>query len=93
MEFKTCASPEQPSCKNPEPEESESECVESCVCKEGTIISGVDQCIPAEQCGCEMDGLYYTVSFFPKYHFTLLPFKGEDTFGFMYLCCRVVCSS
>ena len=64
MIFNSCASPNQPSCARPAPAETAwSECVEACVCETGILLQdGSEKCVAKDECGCKMDGLYFSVS-------------------------------
>uniref|UniRef100_H2RJX0 Fc gamma binding protein n=1 Tax=Takifugu rubripes TaxID=31033 RepID=H2RJX0_TAKRU len=57
--YEECASPCQPSCPFPdEPVTCTLNCVESCVCDKGYVLSG-GVCVPQETCGCSYEGRYY----------------------------------
>ena len=63
MVYSSCDYPCEASCNDLEGEmcDDTSACVEGCFCEEGLVLDG-DGCIEPEQCGCEEDGLYYSVS-------------------------------
>lgn len=57
--YEECASPCQPSCPFPdEPVICTLNCVQSCVCDEGYVLSG-GVCVPKDSCGCSYEGRYY----------------------------------
>lgn len=57
--YEECASPCQPSCPFPdEPVICTLNCVQSCVCDKGYVLSG-GVCVPKDSCGCSYEGRYY----------------------------------
>ena len=60
MEYTDCGSPCQKTCSSKENPACVEKCVEGCFCKKGLVLDG-DRCVKPEQCGCEMQGVYYKV--------------------------------
>ncbi|KAI8512191.1 hypothetical protein Bbelb_088300 [Branchiostoma belcheri] len=56
--YSACASPCPRTCADPGPRPCTKNCVESCVCNTGYVLSGA-RCVPLSSCGCVKDGNLY----------------------------------
>ncbi|XP_019614795.1 PREDICTED: IgGFc-binding protein-like [Branchiostoma belcheri] len=56
--YSACASPCPRTCADPGPRPCTKNCVESCVCDTGYVLSGA-RCVPLSSCGCVKDGNLY----------------------------------
>ena len=61
-QYSTCGFECEPSCNDPEGIlcSDTATCVEGCFCKDGLVADG-DKCIDPTKCGCEENGMYYSV--------------------------------
>lgn len=79
--YNSCGSACVEMCYNVSVSTCEGPCVAGCECPDGLIMDG-DRCVTQQQCGCEHNGLYYSVSHIQTFTYIYFQLK----------CRKLICS-